>query len=51
MDIKEVYSEAKMTGFDTKIIKKIISLRKMDPNDRAEQEILLETYINELGGI
>lgn len=50
-DIREVYSEAKSTGFDTKIIRKIIQLRKMDPNDRSEQEILLDTYIKELGGI
>jgi uncharacterized protein (UPF0335 family) len=50
-DIKEVYSEAKSTGFDVKILRQIIRLRKMDPNDRAEQEILLDTYISSLGGI
>lgn len=50
-DIKEVYSSAKASGFDTKILKQIIRLRKMDPNDRAEQEILLDTYISSLGGL
>lgn len=50
-DIKEVYASAKASGFDTKILKQIIRLRKMDPNDRAEQEILLDTYISSLGGL
>ena len=43
-DIKEVYSEAKGTGFDTKIIRQIIRLRKMDKADRQEQEELLDVY-------
>lgn len=48
-DIKEVYAEARGTGFDTKIIKKIIRLRKMDRADRAEAEQLMATYLAALG--
>ncbi len=48
-DIKEVYSEAKGTGFDTKIIRQIIRLRKMDKADRQEQEAILELYKEALG--
>lgn len=48
-DIKEVYGEAKAQGFDVKTLKKIVSLRKKDPDDRAEEEALLETYMAELG--
>lgn len=44
-DIKEVYSESKAMGFDTKILRKVISLRKLDANDRAEQEALLDLYM------
>ncbi|WP_395454712.1 DUF2312 domain-containing protein [Azospirillum melinis] len=43
-DIKEVYAESKSTGFDTKIIRQIIRLRKMDKDDRQEQEAILELY-------
>lgn len=43
-DIKEVYSEAKGTGFDTAIIRQLIRLRKMDPSDRKENSALLDTY-------
>lgn len=43
-DIKEVYSEAKSSGFDVKILRQIIRLRKMDDNDRSEMETLLEVY-------
>jgi uncharacterized protein (UPF0335 family) len=43
-DIKEVYSEAKGTGFDTKIMRQIIRLRKMDKADYQEQEALLDLY-------
>ena len=43
-DINEVYSEAKGSGFDTKVMRQIIKLRKMDPADRAEQSFLLEEY-------
>lgn len=43
-DIRDVYAEAKSAGFDTKIIREIIKLRKMNAADRDEKEILLETY-------
>jgi len=43
-DIKEVYSEAKGTGFDVKVIRLIIRLRKMDQSDRHEQEEILDLY-------
>ncbi|MBP2302542.1 DUF2312 domain-containing protein [Azospirillum picis] len=48
-DIKEVYAEAKGTGFDTKIIRQIIRLRKMDKEDRQEQKAILELYKEALG--
>lgn len=48
-DIKEIYAEAKGTGFDTKIIRQIIRLRKMDKSDRQEQEALLDLYREALG--
>ena len=48
-DIKEVFSEAKSSGYDTKIMKKILALRKMVVNERLEQETLLKTYKNALG--
>jgi uncharacterized protein (UPF0335 family) len=43
-DIKEIYSEAKGTGFDIKVIRMIIRLRKMDQTDRQEQEQILDLY-------
>ncbi|MCP4394988.1 MAG: DUF2312 domain-containing protein [Alphaproteobacteria bacterium] len=43
-DIKEVYAEAKSSGFDVKIMKQIIRLRKMEDGDRQEIEFLLDTY-------
>ncbi len=48
-DIKDVYSEAKGTGFDTKILKKVISLRKQDSDERMEQEAIMQTYLIALG--
>mgnify|MGYP003335061739 CR=1 FL=1 len=48
-DIKEVFSEAKSSGYDTKIMRRIIALRKMDIDERLEQETLLKTYKNALG--
>lgn len=48
-DIKDVYGEAKGTGFDTKALKKIISIRKQDKDERMEQEAILETYMIALG--
>ena len=48
-DIREVFSEAKGTGFDTKIMRQVIRLRKMESNDRDEQEHLLDLYKRALG--
>ena len=48
-DIKEVFSEAKSMGYDPTIMRKILALRKMDIDERLEQEALLNTYRNALG--
>jgi uncharacterized protein (UPF0335 family) len=48
-DIKEVYAEAKGNGFDTKIVRKVISIRKKDRHEREEEEALIETYLAALG--
>ncbi|MGB0749036.1 MAG: DUF2312 domain-containing protein [Magnetospiraceae bacterium] len=48
-DIKEVYAEGKSAGFDTKILRQIIRLRKMDQADRQEQEELLDLYKRAIG--
>jgi uncharacterized protein (UPF0335 family) len=48
-DIGDVYSEAKAVGYDTKIMRQIIKLRKMKPDDRSEADMLLETYKAALG--
>jgi uncharacterized protein (UPF0335 family) len=48
-DIKDVYAEAKGTGFDVKIIRQIIRLRKMEDHDRSEQEEILDLYKHALG--
>ena len=48
-DIKEVFSEAKGLGYDPKIMRKILIIRKMDIDERLEQEALLETYRSALG--
>jgi uncharacterized protein (UPF0335 family) len=48
-DIKEVYAEAKGTGFDTKIMRQIIRIRRMDRDDADEQETLLDIYKRALG--
>lgn len=50
-DIKDVYGEAKGNGYDVKALRTIIRMRKMDANDRAEQETILETYMHALGMI
>ncbi|EHK78046.1 hypothetical protein SM0020_10220 [Sinorhizobium meliloti CCNWSX0020] len=50
-DIKDVYGEAKSMGFDTKILRKVISIRKQDADERAEQEAILDTYLHALGMI
>jgi uncharacterized protein (UPF0335 family) len=48
-DIKDVYGEAKSTGFDVKTIKEIVRLRKMEKHHRDEAEAILETYKQALG--
>ncbi|MCC6470538.1 MAG: DUF2312 domain-containing protein [Alphaproteobacteria bacterium] len=48
-DIKEVFSEAKSAGYDVKIIRQVIRIRKMDKADRAEQDELLDLYLNAVG--
>ncbi len=48
-DIKEIYAEAKGNGFDTKVLRQIIRIRKQDANERAEQEALLELYEHSIG--
>jgi uncharacterized protein (UPF0335 family) len=50
-DIRDVYAEAKGNGYDVKALRTIISLRKADPNERAEAETILETYMQALGMI
>lgn len=50
-DIKEVYAEAKGNGFDAKIMRQIVRLRKMEPTDRQEQEELLDVYMRAVGMI
>lgn len=48
-DIKDVYAEAKAVGYDTKILRKVVRLRKMREEERQEQEMLLDTYMAALG--
>ena len=48
-DVKDVYGEAKSTGFDTKTMRAIVRLRKMEKHHRDEADALLETYRNALG--
>ena len=48
-DIKDVYGEAKSMGFDTKILKKVIALRKKDEQERMEEDLILDTYLQALG--
>jgi uncharacterized protein (UPF0335 family) len=50
-EIKDVYAEAKGNGFDTKVLRKIVSLRKRDHSERMEEEAILELYMNALGMI
>ena len=47
--IKEIYAEAKAFGFDTKALRQVIKLRKIDKADREEAEMMLETYLIALG--
>ena len=47
-DIREVYSEAKAAGFDVRVLRQVVKLRKMDASDRSEMEAVLETYMRAL---
>lgn len=48
-DIRDVYAEAKSQGYDPKIMRQIVRLRKMETHDRQEMEMLLDTYKSALG--
>lgn len=48
-DIRDVYAEAKGNGYDTKALRKIVALRKKDQQERAEEEAILELYMQALG--
>ena len=48
-DIRAVYAEAKSSGFDAKIMRKVVALRKLDTAERQEQEALLQVYIDAIG--
>jgi uncharacterized protein (UPF0335 family) len=48
-DIRDVYAEAKGNGYDPKILRKLIAMRKIDATKRAEAETILETYMQALG--
>jgi len=50
-DLKEVYAEAKGNGFDSKIIRKVVRLRKQDRAKRMEEEALLDLYLSAIGGL
>lgn len=49
--LKEVYGEAKSLGFDTKALRAVIRLRKLNANDRAEAEMMLDLYLEAVGEI
>jgi len=48
-DVRDVYSEAKANGFDTKALRAIVRMRKEDADERREHEAVLETYMHALG--
>ena len=48
-DIKEVYSEAKANGYDIKVLRKVISIRKRDLRERREEEAILDLYLQAVG--
>jgi uncharacterized protein (UPF0335 family) len=50
-DIRDVYAEAKGNGYDVKVLRTVVRLRKQDKDERAEQEAILETYLHALGMI
>ncbi len=48
-DVKEVYSEAKANGYDVKVLRKVISIRKRDLRERREEEAILDLYLQAVG--
>jgi uncharacterized protein (UPF0335 family) len=48
-DISDVYAEAKAVGYDVKVMKVIVKLRRMQPDDRREMDMIVDTYKNALG--
>jgi len=48
-DIKEVYAEAKGNGYDVNVLRKVIAIRKRDANERAEEEAILDLYLQAVG--
>lgn len=50
-DIKEVYAEAKANGYDVKVLRKVIALRKRDIDERREEEAIMELYLEALGDL
>lgn len=48
-DIREIYAEAKGNGFDSKILRQVVRLRKLDKSERMEQEAILDLYMHALG--
>lgn len=50
-DIRDVYQEAKGEGYDPKILRKVVALRRKPPNERETEEALVETYMNNIEGV
>ena len=50
-DVKEVYAEAKAQGFDTKVLRKVVRIRKQDRAKRMEEEAILDLYLSALGEV
>jgi uncharacterized protein (UPF0335 family) len=48
-DIRDIYAEAKGNGFDTKVLRQVVKIRKQDHSERMEQEAILELYLQALG--
>lgn len=48
-DIKEVYAEAKGNGYDIKVLRKVVAIRKRDRNERAEEEAVIDLYLQAVG--
>lgn len=48
-DIRDVYAEAKAVGYDAKMLRQVVKLRKLRPDERAEQEAILDAYMAALG--